>query len=609
MPSTTRSFLMRIRFTSKRTIFVGMQMKFVRYWFVLFLIFFGIICQADDLDSLMRLLNKTIDKRERIDLLNKISQAYRSNNPDSMMYFADIAYREAIAANYAKGEIGALLKKCQYYINNGDNDTAMELVKNAELLAQTNGLKTSLADAYLSHGDILLAVSLMAEAYTYYVSALDIYKDSGDLEMQILCINRMGMLFGYNKDYDKALEFFNKALKIAKESNNQKRIPILLNNIAKTNMEQGNAQSSLKTYREILEITTSTKNFDFTAVVLGNIATYYAKTGSIDSAFLYYDKAMDYAGRSGNFRYKNQILVTKAELYVDKGEYEIAKHDLDGIFNVSQTTGWRDVAMECARLLSVINKDQKHYESALHYMMIYNEYSEEMQNSENTKKLTALQIRHDLEQEAIKMKEKNRRKNQIIAVITIFSILAISLILILVIHLRTRVAKSNLKQKNLLLEKEKLKLEQQNVSMQLEMRSKEVVSNLLMLQKKNEVINGVTKELYVTKTQLKGNNKKAIEKCIDGLQKTLNDSDWNNFDLHFNQVYESFYKKLDAINPSLTQNEHRLCAYIRLKLSTKEIAEITNSSPRSIDVARYRIRKKLHIDGPSTSLGTFLEHL
>jgi DNA-binding CsgD family transcriptional regulator len=76
---------------------------------------------------------------------------------------------------------------------------------------------------------------------------------------------------------------------------------------------------------------------------------------------------------------------------------------------------------------------------------------------------------------------------------------------------------------------------------------------------------------------------------------TSNTIRWKEFETHFANVYEDFYKRLVQRHPELTPGERKLCAMLRLKLSTKEIATLTLQNPQTIDIARYRIRKKLQL--------------
>jgi DNA-binding CsgD family transcriptional regulator len=74
------------------------------------------------------------------------------------------------------------------------------------------------------------------------------------------------------------------------------------------------------------------------------------------------------------------------------------------------------------------------------------------------------------------------------------------------------------------------------------------------------------------------------------------DEDWQYFARHFDQVHGQFLQRLREKYPQLTPKDHRLCAYLRMNLASKEIAPLMNISVRSVEVARYRLRKKLKID-------------
>lgn len=85
----------------------------------------------------------------------------------------------------------------------------------------------------------------------------------------------------------------------------------------------------------------------------------------------------------------------------------------------------------------------------------------------------------------------------------------------------------------------------------------------------------------------------------------INDSIWVEFELRFNEVHVDFYNSLSRAHPDITGNERKLCAFLKLNLSSKEIASITFQNPKSIDMARYRLRKKLGLD-TEESLQTYL---
>ena len=83
------------------------------------------------------------------------------------------------------------------------------------------------------------------------------------------------------------------------------------------------------------------------------------------------------------------------------------------------------------------------------------------------------------------------------------------------------------------------------------------------------------------------------------------DQEWENFTKHFDKVHSDFVSQLKKIHPQLTSNELKLCTYLRMNLSTKEIAQLSNISVRGVEISRYRLRKKMGI-GSEISLFDYL---
>jgi DNA-binding CsgD family transcriptional regulator len=73
------------------------------------------------------------------------------------------------------------------------------------------------------------------------------------------------------------------------------------------------------------------------------------------------------------------------------------------------------------------------------------------------------------------------------------------------------------------------------------------------------------------------------------------DEDWEHFAHHFDQVHVDFLKNLRERFPQLSASDLKLCAYLRMNLSTKEIAPLLNISVRGVEGSRYRLRKKLDL--------------
>jgi hypothetical protein len=111
----------------------------------------------------------------------------------------------------------------------------------------------------------------------------------------------------------------------------------------------------------------------------------------------------------------------------------------------------------------------------------------------------------------------------------------------------------------------------------------------MVLIRKNELLSQIKEEVE-SKVKEKSD---SIVRLID---KNISTShDWKVFETNFNQVHESFLKKLQHDYPVLSHGDLKLAAYLRMNLSTKEIAQLLNITIRSVELKRYRLRKKLDI--------------
>lgn len=86
---------------------------------------------------------------------------------------------------------------------------------------------------------------------------------------------------------------------------------------------------------------------------------------------------------------------------------------------------------------------------------------------------------------------------------------------------------------------------------------------------------------------------KQIFKLLNEVEKR--DADWDQFAIHFDHVHSNFLCEIKEKYPNITANELKLCAYLKMNLSSKEIAQLMSITIRAVEVSRYRLRKKLNI--------------
>ncbi len=141
-------------------------------------------------------------------------------------------------------------------------------------------------------------------------------------------------------------------------------------------------------------------------------------------------------------------------------------------------------------------------------------------------------------------------------------------------------------------------LEEDNMKRELQHINNLLAASTMNLVVKNEFMETIKEELKEVRRKGKSaETKQALEKIVNEIDSTLRlQEDWTQFEFHFDQVHGDFLNRLREEYQDLTPNEQKLCAFLRLNLNTKEIANLMGISLRGVEIARYRLRKKLGID-------------
>ncbi len=150
-------------------------------------------------------------------------------------------------------------------------------------------------------------------------------------------------------------------------------------------------------------------------------------------------------------------------------------------------------------------------------------------------------------------------------------------------------------------------LKNEKLQAEINFKNAELASSAMHLVKKGELLSKSKVELAHVMKGL--DNPKAITE-VKKMIKNLNEDDkmdkeWESFSKHFDTVHSDFLNALKNTHPTITGNEMKLCAYLRMNLSTKEIAQLMNISSRGVEIGRYRLRKKLQLE-KETSLFDYL---
>ncbi|MBP6430211.1 MAG: hypothetical protein KA319_00410 [Ferruginibacter sp.] len=156
-------------------------------------------------------------------------------------------------------------------------------------------------------------------------------------------------------------------------------------------------------------------------------------------------------------------------------------------------------------------------------------------------------------------------------------------------------------------EKKIVELQNEQLINEVMFKNKELADASMHLVERNDALIKVKNELQQLYKKTGGNHdvKKTIG-LVNGIEK--NNSNWEQFAIHFNEINNNVLKKMKAKFPNLTNTDLKVCAYLQLKLSSKEIAQLMNISVKGVELSRYRLRKKLQLSSDQ-NLNDFLNEI
>ena len=160
-------------------------------------------------------------------------------------------------------------------------------------------------------------------------------------------------------------------------------------------------------------------------------------------------------------------------------------------------------------------------------------------------------------------------------------------------------------------EKEETEEEMENIKREkleneINYKNRELANSTLHLLQKNQTLEALRVKIDELNTNIKSPVvQKELNKMLSIFRSDMRlDEDWNKFSLYFDQVNNNFIQSLSVKFPGLTTKDHKLCAYLKMNLNTKEIAPLLGISVRGVEIGRYRLRKKLGI-GKEVNLNDF----
>lgn len=483
--------------------------------------------------------------------------------------------------------------------NNSNYFRAADYAQKARAIAVEKGLKLWEAKADNSLANIFLNIGDYKNASAHFFKALRFYEEASDTIRMVGTNNNLGAVYDRLHEFDKALEFYLKAQNLInrlKPAQRVKILPTLYNNIANVYQTKNDIKSAQQYYEKALELAIENNHKILQGIAYNNLGKlYFTDMKEFDKAFVYLSKGLKVREELGDKGEIAKSYVVLADYYFKNKNFVDARFAANQAIALGKETGSLESQKFAFSSLSEIEEALGNDKESLQAYKIFKKLNDSIQNQLASSEMTRLQLQYDF-QKAEQAREAELQQTRFRYVTTIV-ILAVGLVIavLIVMIVRNRAKQTELKRKNL--------------SQDVEIKNKELTTNVMYLIRKNELINSVAERLLKMQDSLKPENHKVIHDIVLDLQKEADNDSWKEFELRFHQVHSEFYKNLRQLYPGLSPADEKLCAFLRLNMSSKEIAAITQQSIKSVEVARARLRKKLNLTNTTSNLVTHLSNL
>ncbi len=547
-------------------------------------------------DSLEKVLSQTDNPATKSDILIRLSGEYSNTDLSKALDYAEKANQMAIVSGDKKRILTASQLIARAYYFKSDLNKAMEYAVKAKSLAEDNKLDIELAGSLDAIGMIYYDIGNQAKSSESFFASLKIYEKLNDKEGIGATFCRIGTLYFDQKDYDKAAEYYLNSIRLARDISSQVGIASNLNNLAKVYSEQKDFKRALQSYEEALRINIETGNSYLVANNYLNIAEVYVKLKKYQEAITKVQQAQIIFEQLGNKLRLAKSQIVLSEIYLQIGQFSSGKKLAMSSLKIGEEQGYKEIIVWAAGVLNKLYLSEKDSASALRFFILEKQYQDSLFQYEKQKTLSSLELQYQFEKNEQSAKIARQRRN--LAIVVISGCLFFSLIIIIMIL------------KQLRLKAKKLQLEKASHQQELEFKNKEMVLNVMSLMKKNEMLADLSEKLiHIEEESSSVESKDTIRKVARELQKSQENEIWKEFSHRFKEVHGEFYNTLLKKFPTLTPNELKLCAFLRLNMSSKDIAELTGQRVSSLETARYRLRQKLGIANSDINLITFLSSI
>jgi tetratricopeptide (TPR) repeat protein len=487
-------------------------------------------------------------------------------NLDSAFYYYDRSEKNYIKAKDTVGIADILNSKAVIYLQKGYYNLALEDAIKSEKIYSDNELRQDLNQNRLVIASIYSMMKDTTNAINYYKKTIDYFRNN-DLNRQ-LCVS-ITLLAGLQIP-DKSLnteteKLINESIKISKELKAPTLIDNAMSKYGKFLFTNAQFQKAKKVQLQVIE---------------------------------------DEINRNDEYMLA-ESKIDLSKTLIGLGEYKTAVNNLDQALILAEKYDLISAIPEIHGLLSIAHERQNNYTESLKHYKLFKEGNDKVNGNEQQNRFAELQTIYEtdkkeseiaLQNEEIKtlnIQAENDKLTKTIYGVGMFSFIAISGLVFF--GFRQRMKKNRIAR-----EKQEAILNQQ-----IEYKKKELATQTLHLVQKNTFIQELKENLEKIKKSPEL-FKVEFRRLVMLLKKeSAGDKDWKVFKSYFSEVHNNFDNKIKTISEDITEKEIRLASFLRMNLTTKEIASILNVLPDSVLKSKYRLKKKLGLS-KDEDLNSFL---
>ena len=548
-------------------------------------------------DSLLKGIQLTKDDRTKVQLFLQISREEELRDPEKSLRYARQALKLAQMADLDSAEVRAMILMG---VNLNRLNNLKEAITTGEQVVEK-------ASRYNMNMEVAVGRGIMAVAYAQagdfdnssklYFQNLKLYEKLNDKRQQGRTLGNIGADFLEQQSYAKALEYTNKALKIGIETDNLTLVTDQYNNLAAIyQVGFSDYKNAMLNYFRALSVAEKIEDVQQAGGIMLNISRIYLKDKNFDSAYFYLNRSFLIFKKAANPTLMADCYTAFGNYFFQIGDFAKGKQFALSGLKIGQEHGILQTTLEATNLLHKISLLERDTSGAYKYHLLLTTAKDSLYLLQNQKELFRIEFQYNQDIIAKEQKIKQIRSYFILGFIILGLMSGLAIIALFY-------SRQKIKIKNTLLEKEKAEAN-------LNFKSKELSINLLALLKKNELIAEISHKLDdLAKAPSGSDVKLAAVKLNLEIKQNSDDRLWQEFSMRFKETNSEFYDKLTKKYPDLTQSESKLCAYLRLNMSTKEISDLTGQRPEAIEKARYRLRKKFGLNNSESNLVGFLTQI